>query len=93
MSDNISRKAAKDEIAEKVFHDLTDEFYGVMQVLDELPSTDRTGHWIMGGEPPWYVRECSECGKKWLQWSRDRMPNFCSECGADMRGVDDDSTL
>lgn len=22
------------------------------------------GEWIMHGEPPWYVRECSECGTK-----------------------------
>ncbi len=38
MSDLISRQAAIDTLKEKVFHNLTDEFYGVMQVLDELPS-------------------------------------------------------
>lgn len=36
--DLISRQAAIDALKEKVFHDLTDEFYGTMQVLDELPS-------------------------------------------------------
>lgn len=38
MDDLISRQAAIDALKEKVFHNLTDEFYGAMQVLDELPS-------------------------------------------------------
>lgn len=38
MDDCISRQAAIDALKEKVFHNLSDEFYGAMQVLDELPS-------------------------------------------------------
>lgn len=38
MDDLISRQAAIDALKEKVFHNLSDEFYGAMQVLDELPS-------------------------------------------------------
>ena len=38
MDDLISRKQAIDALKEKVFHNLSDEFYGAMQVLDELPS-------------------------------------------------------
>ena len=34
----ISRTQAIDALKEKVFHNLSDEFYGAMQVLDELPS-------------------------------------------------------
>ena len=37
-SDTISRQQAIDALKEKVFHNLSDEFYGAMQVLDELPS-------------------------------------------------------
>ena len=37
-SDTISRQQAIDALKEKVFRNLTDEFYGAMQVLDELPS-------------------------------------------------------
>lgn len=49
--------------------------------------TDRPrGEWIMYGDPPWYVRECSQCGTKWHQWSGDSNPNYCGECGAYMRG-------
>ena len=39
-TDTISRQAAIDALQEKVFHDLSDEFYGAMQVLDELPSAE-----------------------------------------------------
>lgn len=38
--DYISRQAAIDALKEKVFSNLTDEFYGAMQVLDELPSAE-----------------------------------------------------
>ena len=41
MADEYIRKAdMKDALQEKVFHNLTDEFYGAMQVLDELPPAD-----------------------------------------------------
>lgn len=41
MADKYIRKEdAKYALQEKVFHDLTDEFYGAMQVLDELPPAD-----------------------------------------------------
>ena len=41
MSDLISREDAKRELQEKVFRNLTGEFYGTMQVLDELPSAEQ----------------------------------------------------
>lgn len=37
-NDLIYRQAAIDALKEKVFHNLTDEFYAAMQVMDELPS-------------------------------------------------------
>lgn len=41
MNNEYIRKAdAKDALQEKVFHNLNDEFYGAMQVLDELPPAD-----------------------------------------------------
>ena len=41
MVDEYIRKVdMKDALQEKVFHNLTDEFYGAMQVLDELPPAD-----------------------------------------------------
>ena len=38
MSEYIRKQDAKDALQEKVFHNLSDEFYGAMQVIDELPS-------------------------------------------------------
>ena len=32
----ISKQDVKDALQKKVFHNLTDEFYGAMQVIDEL---------------------------------------------------------
>lgn len=41
MTDEYIRKQdAVDELQVKVFHDLTDEYYGTMQVLTELPAAD-----------------------------------------------------
>lgn len=40
MSDYISREDAVDELQVKVFHNLTDEYYGTMQVLTELTAAD-----------------------------------------------------
>ena len=45
-SDTISRQQAIDALKEKVFHNLSDEFYGAMQVLDELPSIQPEQRWI-----------------------------------------------
>lgn len=39
-NDYIRREDAVDELQVKVFHDLTDEYYGTMQVLTELPAAD-----------------------------------------------------
>ena len=92
MSDNISRQAALD-----VLDDFQsnielgiDDYAEKRKALCDLPSADRpSGEWIKFGEPPWFVRECSECGTKWHQWGGDEMPNFCSNCGADMRGEEE----
>lgn len=40
MAEYICREDAKNALQEKVFHNLTDEFYGAMQVLDELEPAD-----------------------------------------------------
>lgn len=57
--------------------------------LRMLPSADRKGHWIKHGEPPWYVIECSECGAKWQMSGSWDANNFCGNCGARMKGGED----
>ena len=99
MSDTISRQAAIDALKEKVFHNLSDEFYGAMQVLDELPSAQperKTGHWICESQwsdtmgTNWNTWKCDQCNvvaaKGWEHTRDGSKPNgkFCSECGAPM---------
>ena len=60
------------------------------EIVEDAPSADvqpvKHGRWILDYGVPWNVIECSECGEKWHHWQGYAMPNFCSNCGADMRG-------
>ena len=91
MNDLISRQDAKRELQEKVFRNLTGEFYGTMQVLDELPSAERNGHWESElASNGWKDIRCSECG-----WTKNVDVhvslgyNFCPNCGARMKGEEE----
>ena len=83
----ISREAAIKALQEKVFHNLTDEFYGTMQVLDEIPAADvvevKHGVWILNPDDTagcgFFV--CSSC-----KCDVYDQTDFCPNCGADMRG-------
>ena len=89
----IRREDAKDALQEKVFHNLTDEFYGAMQVLDELELADvapvRHGKWLpIVSYNNTY--KCSECGRllvditDGLKMVAKHYP-YC-HCGAKMDG-------
>lgn len=45
---------------------------------------DIHGAWLVHGEAPWFVRECSECHTKWFFTNGDPVAKYCSECGACM---------
>lgn len=91
MKDYIDRQAAIDALKEKVFHNLSDEFYGAMQVLDELPSAEvepvKKGKWIKTNNPslsPFvpgseWVYICLEC-----ECVFDDDWKYCPNCGAKM---------
>lgn len=51
-----------------------------------FPAETAQGEWIIHGDPPWVVRECSQCGTKWHHWSGGANPNYCGHCGARMKG-------
>ena len=82
------------QIRDKVFHDFTDEFWGVMQCIGDAPTIEpmrKRGKWISAdaifGGVPFY---CSECGEN----TRDTVMgkprwNYCPNCGADMRGEEE----
>jgi hypothetical protein len=90
MADKYIRKEdAKYALQEKVFHDLTDEFYGAMQVLDELPTADVApvvhSRWkYKCGEI-----QCPECRNRIHRIDLSGCLNFCPNCGAKMDGGDE----
>lgn len=91
MSDYIRREDAKAVLQEKVFRNLTDEFYGAMQVIDEMPSADvvqmRHGRWTH--KPNIYgVAYCSECDYE----LRINNASYCPNCGAKMERSEPDGT-
>lgn len=91
MAEYISREDAVDELQVKVFHNLTDEYYGTMQVLNELPAADVVpvvhAYWIPQKENHEFKEawmKCSACGYPVSMWTGNT--NFCPNCGAKMDG-------
>ncbi|MBR4832407.1 MAG: hypothetical protein IKZ97_07260 [Butyrivibrio sp.] len=61
---------------------------------DDYYEKPKTGKWIKE-DKPWggfgdcvLVNTCSECGESFMYHGNS--PKFCPECGADMRGADDE---
>lgn len=93
MSDNISRQAVQDAL-EKCGctfdggYDMND----VDAIIADLPSTDRTGHWIECDHEKWasgvHGLRCSECHSGYHLNNESILFNwdYCPACGADMRG-------
>ena len=54
------------------------------------PQEPKTGHWIIHKDCEGKTRECicDQCGYKTGKYTWHN-PNFCSNCGADMRGEQD----
>lgn len=87
MSDLISRKDAIEAITNYAKF-LWDNFHepcnltGMIDAIEALPTIDpvKHGRWVLENG---CVR-CSECGEPNMEW------NYCPNCGADMRGEEDD---
>ena len=109
MGDNISRQAAIDVINHELRCGAVIDQCGLEtahDLIEELPSVDRTeGKWVWNPDGmDWNIGAwvCSNCRHKpetW--WECDERYNplnrsgshFCGNCGADMRGADDESTI
>ena len=105
MSDTISRQAAIDAM-EQVKEQYFDRrvIIGKMQnVVSNLPSAQperKRGRWIYGEDNPGTGRDgwfCSECEhfEMWdysvdMKSAELNLPNYCPNCGADMRGEQDE---
>ena len=67
----MCRYAAKDD----------DAADAIEALQEQLP---KRGEWIIHGEPPMLVIECSVCGQKYFNHVMQEKAKYCSMCGAKM---------
>ncbi len=81
--------AAKDDDAAAAIEALQAEVKELrrlnMELFDDLP---KLGEWIIHGEPPMLVIECSVCGQKYFNHVMQEKAKYCSMCGAKMEVQD-----
>ena len=66
----------------------TEGFRRAEEVIMRLPSADRPrGEWIEQEDDYHHYWECSECG---MGVGLDDIRNFCPNCGARMKGADNE---
>ena len=96
MSDQIERKAAKEAYCKKFCHP------GVMcpdsgfcrevdEAFDSVPSAQperKKGKWVLTMEGNSFRHQCNQCN---TLYPNANGYNFCPNCGADMRGKQDES--
>ena len=57
----------------------------LMDYIEDAPVVEpKQGEWIIHGEPPLYVKECSACGAKFFHHAFEDPTPYCAECGARM---------
>lgn len=62
----------------------------MMHKIESIPSMDRhKGDWIDDDRHNHKYHRCSCCGLGRFNWGED---NFCPNCGADMRGTENEAT-
>lgn len=93
MSDLISREAVDDAIYD-YSRSCAVDYAQIMEYIDKIPSVENKGEWILVvdsyyedgtiKENHW---ECSKCGSGNSGWGEYK---FCPDCGADMRGDDEE---
>jgi len=96
MSDDLIKRedAIKATWKEPTYTDPINILTEVRDRIEAIPSADRPqGKWIEHWYPHFDVAgiECSICSKDVPYWERNYdMPNFCPNCGARMKGADDE---
>lgn len=84
MSDLISLEAALDAVREAYENEETLDGYEYR--LNELPCEEpcEKGKWILKPDEKFHCDKCDGIAPKGIRWS------FCPNCGADMRGEQDE---
>lgn len=60
-------------------------------LIADAPTQRKKGKWILTEDDEYEYCVCSECGyENGENWMNGRDIPFCSNCGADMRGEQDD---
>ena len=62
--------------------------YGNSPWPEEPGHEPKRGEWIIHGEPPMLVIECSVCGQKYFNHVMQEKAKYCSMCGAKMEVQD-----
>ena len=104
MDDLISRQDAIDAIKASYFL-VEDSYYNdgrnsglfvAESIVSNLPSAQRTGKWLRYGEDgnpneeDTVFWQCDQCLETYTGRTT-RIPNFCPNCGSDMRGENDET--
>ena len=91
MDDLISRQAAIDAIMGEPTDAHYPSWYAAQ--IEKLPSTQperKKGQWMKEDRGHVeYCAVCDQCGFDWI-WSDREYFKFCPNCGADMRGEQDE---
>ena len=90
MDELIKRQAVLDQIELWARYDVPDVEAPIdlVERILELPSAEperKKGEWIDVGDP--LMIRCSKCDYRVARYNNT---NYCPNCGADMRGADDD---
>lgn len=86
-----------DALEPKFVHGRWDDTYVSETELMNAPTLDvverKRGRWVDNGIDSigfmgieYRLQKCSNCGETIAKAPMQRLPNFCSNCGADMRG-------
>ena len=85
-ADAIERITAMYEKAEMDATSLTGRLAQAEADVERLEP--KRGEWIIHGEPPMLVIECSVCGQKYFNHVMQEKAKYCSMCGAKMGGTE-----
>ena len=68
---------------------IKDACVDILEEINKMPTIEperKTGHWVGIDDEPCDDWECDRCGEVVTDCGYDVLPNFCPNCGADMRG-------
>ena len=90
--DLIDRQAAMNRIDEALARVFVESRGCGESILRKVPSVKperNQGHWVGIDDEPCETWECDKCGCI-QECFEGEQPNYCPNCGADMREVDDE---